>query len=112
MSTERRTVTVELEAEIEGRAQIAAARRGMSLSRYCEAAIAGEVDRDETEMLKPHLTGAEIIARRKKRGNREAIERLRDSRNNIFKGRPLESDSLDIVREMREERDVQLDEWR
>ena len=95
MAEERRSVKIELDADIERQVERAAARRDMSVRDYCEAAIKDEVDRDQPKPI-----------------DKEAMLRLRALRDEIFQGKPVPGNSVDIIREMREGCDAQLDETR
>ena len=94
MDTERRRVTVELEADIERQVKQAAARRGVSVSSYCEEAIKGQVEQEETSppTIRPRLSASQIIARRDER----------------FRDKAMTGDSVQDLRDIRAERDAQL----
>ena len=97
-SVEKKRLTLDLDAPLQRRLKAVAALKGVSMRQYCQAAIERELDEDEA-------TGAS-----EKPLALSNTERLRQLQKDIFGDRVLPGDSVDIIREMREERDAQLDE--
>ena len=99
MGTKRTRLTLELALDVHERLQAAAARKGVSLGQYCRAAIYDALSKDEAEETaepqKPHFD----------------IESLIALRNQTFGDRVLPTDSAEIIREAREERDRQMESW-
>ena len=96
MTSERRTLSLELDPDVERRLQDAAARRGLSVPRYCQTAIEDALEQDEPDQShKPQrrLSIEEIIARRKER----------------FGGKPLPGNSAELIREERELRSQEIE---
>ena len=141
MTTKRQSwiLNLELDTDVERRLQSAAARRGTTVPRYCQSIIEGALEREEAPMQSQKsswddlfalrdeifgdtvLTGdsAEII--REERELRASVllrndvrlsaEELRARRLERSGGRPSPVNSVDLIREAREERDAQSDEW-
>ena len=97
MATEKKRLTLDLDAPLQRRLKAVAALRGVSMRQLCQRAIEKELDEDEAG------------------GDRGKPTRLSDSesfaqiRKEIFGDRVLPGNSVDDIREMREERDAQLD---
>ena len=97
MATEKKRLTLDLDAPLQRRLKAVAALRGVSMRQLCQRAIEKELDEDEAG------------------GDRGEPTRLSDSesfaqiRKEIFGDRVLPGNSVDDIREMREERDAQLD---
>ena len=65
--------------------------------RYCSAAIGKALDRYEANgVSRPDF-------------NREAFERIVAHREELFGGRPLPSDSVELLREARDMRDAEIE---
>ena len=93
MTSERRTLSLELDPDVERRLQDAAARRGLSVPRYCQTAIEDAVDRDEPELQDRRPTWDDLFA-------------LRDE---IFGDTVLPNDSAELIREERELRSQEIE---
>ena len=93
----KKRLTLELEPPVQRRLQAVAARKGVSMRRYCLAAIGNELDRDEAN----GASGPGF--------NREAFERLVSRRGELFGGQPLPGDSVQLLREVREIRDAEIE---
>lgn len=96
-AAEKKRLTLDLDAPLQRRLKAVAALKGISMRQYCQTAIERELDEDEgSEMPEeaPRLARAEHFA---------AL------RQKYFGDRVLPGNSVDIIREMREERDAQLD---
>lgn len=96
-SVEKKRLTLDLDAPLQRRLKAVAALKGVSMRQYCQRAIEKELDEDEAgaESRQPSLSGA--------------AEHFARMRKEIFGDRVLPGNSVDIIREMREERDAQLD---
>ena len=96
MATEKKRLTLDLDAPLQRRLKAVAALRGVSMRQLCQRAIEKELDEDEAG------------------GDRGEPTRLSDSesfaqiREEIYGDRVLPGNSVDVIREMREERDAQL----
>lgn len=97
-SVERKRLTLDLDAPLQRRLKAVAALKGVSMRQYCETAIEKELAEDESGRALEESSGL------------SNTERLRQLQKDIFGDRVLPGDSVDIIREMREERDAQLDE--
>ena len=99
MGTKRTRLTLELALDVHERLQAAAARKGVSVGEYCRAAIYDALSKDEAEETaepqKPHFDIESLIALRKQ----------------TFGDRVLPTDSAEMIREAREERDRQMESW-
>lgn len=94
-SVEKKRLTLDLDAPLQRRLKAVAALKGISMREYCQTAIEKELDDDEGVGVAEHsLEGM--------------AERLAALRKEIFGDRILPGNSVDIIREMREERDAQL----
>ena len=97
MAQDDNRLTLELAPELRRRLKAAAEREGVSMKRYCQAAIDRVLAQDEANGPA-------------KRGfNNESIDRLVTLRQEIFGGKKLPGDSADYIREAREERSKQMD---
>ncbi len=85
MSSEKKSVHIVVDAEINQRLQEAATKKGVSVEQYCSDAICKELD-SEVSDRKVSLKG--MIA----------------TGETIFRGRLSVTDSADLIREAREER--------
>ena len=94
MSTPMKRVSLDLDPDIEGRLEMAAAGRGIGVSEYCMQAIRTALDSDGAH--KPHPV------------TQEWIEEANALRNKIFRGR-IASDSVELIREARRERDERIE---
>ena len=98
-TTNLTTLTLNLDPELLRRLELAASRKGISVERYCIRAIEKELAREEaklsTDSSDTRLTAQELIARRKE----------------AFGDRIFPGDSADLIREAREIRNAQMDEW-
>ena len=99
MDTEKTRITLELAPWLERRLKAAADIRGMSMSQYCVEAIDNELARDEAEGFP------------KRSLNREAIDRMVALRKEIFGGKKLPGDSVELLREARAIREKEMDGW-
>jgi len=95
-SVERKRLTLDLDAPLQRRLKAVAALKGVSMRQYCQTAIEKELEEDEGQTVEEH--SLEGVA-----------ERLAVRRKEVFGDRVLPGNSVDIIREVREERDAQLD---
>lgn len=99
MEEHRERVTLGVDAETKRRLKAAAAAKGVSVSVYCRAAIEGELARDAGE------------------GERErwpadaAVKMFEEIRRKHGTAKPTSKTAVDYIREGREIRDRQMDEW-
>ena len=91
--------TLDLDPVLQSRLKVMAARKGMSMRQYCLQALEREMQQEEKEPVPVLPFGAESIAR---------LNALRDR---VFQGRTVAVDSVDLLREAREDRDRQIDGW-
>lgn len=99
MEVKKKRLTLDLDAAFQRRLKAVAALKGVSMRVYCQAAIDRELTRDE----------ASDTSRR--RFDREAFERLVAQRQQLFGGKPLPGNSADLIREAREIRDAEIENW-
>jgi uncharacterized protein (DUF1778 family) len=99
MVGKRKRFTLDLETEMQRRLKVVAALKGISMRQYCLAAIEKELAKEEVE------------SRRTATFNDESFDRLVSLRAEIFRGRKLPGDSTELIREAREIRDKEIDEW-
>ena len=97
MEAKKKRLTLDLDPSVQRRLKDIAALRGVSIRRYCLAAIGKELDRDEAN----GVSGTGF--------NREAFERLVAHREELFGGRPLTGDSVELLREARDMRDAEIE---
>ena len=94
MASKKKRLTVELDSEVQQRLKDTATRMGVSMGRYCRAAIESELEKDEADGQRiPHFDIEGLIALRKQ----------------IFGDRVLPTDSAEIIREQRELRTRHLE---
>lgn len=94
-AVERKRLTLDLDAPLQRRLKAVAALKGISMREYCQTAIEKELAEDEEQAIPE--------ASRFSRADHFAA-----LRKEIFGDRVLPGNSVDIIREMREERDAQL----
>ena len=91
-------LTLNLDPHMQGRLRIAASRKGLQVEHYCRQAIEYELARDEEQQgdaSQQPLSVADLARLRKEQ----------------FGSRVFPGDSVDLIREAREIRDAQMDEW-
>ena len=96
-TTEKKRLTLDLDAPLQRRLKAVAALKGISMREYCQTAIEKELAEDEG------AGEAEGVSRFSRAEHFAAL------RKEIFGDRVLPGNSVDIIREMREERAAQLD---
>lgn len=99
MEAKRKRLTLDLEPAFQRRLKAIAALRGMSMRGYCLDAIDRELAKDESS-----ISFGGVF-------DRQAFERVVANRQELFGGRPLPGNSADLIREAREIRDVETEEW-
>lgn len=96
MSSENKSISIALDAETEWLLKAAAALNGMSVEKFCLAAIE---ERAEKTVF-PNGRNAAFTE--------ESLKKLAETRERIFNGRTLPGNSADYIREAREARMRQL----
>ena len=99
METRKKRLTLDLDPAFQRRLKAISALKGMSMRGYCQAAIDRELTKDESE-----VTFGEGF-------DRQSFERVVARRQELFGGRPLPGDSVDLIREAREIRDAETKGW-
>ena len=92
MATAKKRLTLDLDMPIQRRLKVIAALKGVSMRRYCQAAIDKELARDEAQGLADLPFGY------------EALNRLADLQREIFQGETVSGDSAELIREARASR--------
>lgn len=95
----KKRLTLDLDPAFQRRLKATAALKGVSMRGYCLAAIGRELAQDEANGVSdqgPVYFRAERLARRRKE---------------LFGGEPLPGDAADLIREAREIRDAETEEW-
>ena len=96
MEAGKKRLTLDLDAPLQRRLKAVAALKGISMRQYCQTAIEKELDEDEAG------GGSEEVSRFSRAEHFAAL------RKEIFGDRVVPGNSVDVIREMREERDAQL----
>ena len=92
----KKRLTLIIDPEVQRRLKATAARKGVSMGQYCRAAIGDALVKDEpSSEQRPRMTIEDVIAWRKR----------------TFGDKVLPGSSVDFIREAREERDRQMDNW-
>lgn len=99
MQAKKKRLTLDLDPAFQRRLKVTAALKGVSMRRYCQTAIDRELTRDEAES--ESKTGFD----------RQSFERVVARREEVFGGRPLPGDSVDLIREAREIREGEVTNW-
>ena len=99
MEVKRKRLTLDLDPAFQRRLKAISALKGVSMRGYCQAAIDKELTRDEADGLSGD------------RFDRQSFERIVARRGELFGGRPLSGESVDLIREAREIRDVETKDW-
>ena len=97
MEHKKNKLTLDLDNELEIRLKIAAKLKGVSVDEYCQSAIDERLNKDESGGMSHGGV------------NWEAFERMIALRKQMFGGKRLPGDSVDLLREAREIRDAQLE---
>ena len=91
MATQRKRFTLDLEPAFQRRLKARAALMGVSMRQYCIDAVATRLDADNPAAAS---TDREL----------DGFEALFALRDEIWAGKPLQEDSTELIRQMREER--------
>ena len=92
MESKKKRFTLDLDPDLKQRLKAAAARKGVSMSQYCQDAIEKELANDDgVEAAGPPST-------------LDGWEKLLALKDEIFQGRKLPGNSVDFIREARESR--------
>ena len=91
MTVEKKRLTLDLDAPVQRRLKAVAALKGVSMRLYCQTAIERELANDEAQGL---LSG------------RFSFAKLEASRDEILGDRVFQGDSVEIIRQARESRDI------
>lgn len=99
MEAKKKRLTLDLDPDFQRRLKVIAALKGVSMRGYCQTAINREMAKDEAD----GLSGQSF--------DRQSFERVVARRKELFGGRPLPGDSVDLIREAREIRETEIDKW-
>ncbi len=99
MEPKRKRLTLDLDHTFQRRLKAIAALKGVSMRRYCQAAIDRELTRDEANGMAGLLS------------DKPDSELFADLRHEIFGGKPLAGSSADLIHEARQIRDAETEEW-
>lgn len=99
MEAKKKRLTLDLDPAFQRRLKTIAALKGVSMHRYCQTAIDRELTRDEAN----GVSGQSF--------DRQSFERVVARREELFGGRQLPGDSVDLIREAREIRDAEIEKW-
>lgn len=97
-TTDESALTLNVDPAMKARLLRAALDKGLPVERYCQLAIESELIRDENhrgDAWDPPLAIADLVRLRKEQ----------------FGDRVFPGDSADLIREAREIRDAQMDDW-
>ena len=97
MPEKKKRFTLDLDPEMQMRLKIASALRSISMRRYCLDAIEKELAKEDIAVSEPTSF------------NLEAFDRLGALRGEIFQGREIQTDSVELIREAREIRTKELE---
>ena len=95
----KKRLTLDLDPTFQRRLKAIAALKGVSMRRYCQAAIDRELTRDEANGMAGLLS------------DKPDHELFAELRQEIFGGKPLPGSSADLIREAREIRDAETEGW-
>ena len=99
MEAKKKRLTLDLDPAFQRRLKVIAALKGVSMRGYCQTAIDREMAKDEADGLSGQ------------RFDRQSFERVVAHREELFSGKPLPGDSVDLIREAREIRDAEIEKW-
>lgn len=99
MQAKKKRLTLDMDPAFQRRLKATAALKGVSMRQYCLTAIEGKLDKDEVGS-----------------GNVEPSQdtdsvRFARVRKEVFGGRKLPGNSVDLLRDVREIRNKQMEEW-
>ena len=99
VEAKRKRLTLDLGPTFQRRLKVIAAIKGVSMRRYCQAAIDKELARDEAN-------GG--VSSWSSKPDHELFAELR---RELFGGTPHPGSSADLIREAREIRDAEIESW-
>ena len=99
MAAKKKRLTLDLEPGFQRRLKVMAAMKGISMREYCQTAIDRELTTDEANGAGGLLS------------DRPDHERLAELQKEIFGGKTLPGNSVDLIREAREIRDSEIERW-
>ena len=99
MAVKKKRLTLDMDPAFQHRLKATAALKGVSMRRYCLAAIDRELMKDEANGVSGGNSGP------------MDIEWLIARRKEILGDRVFSGSSVDLIREAREIRDAQMDDW-
>ena len=92
----KKRLTLVMDPEVQRRLKATAARKGVTMGQYCRAAIGDALVKDDPNgELRARMTIEDVIAWQKR----------------TYGDKVLPGSSVDLIREAREERDRQMDNW-
>ena len=91
MAVQKKRLTLDIDAPLQRRLKAVAALKGVSMRQYCQNAIEQELAKEEAQGLAVLPFG-------------EALDRLEALQHGLFGDRTFTGDSVDFIREAREER--------
>ena len=96
---DRKRITISVDAETNARLEATAAEEGVSVSELCR------------EIVEVELHYAKFGDRRRRGGplTQESLDILDEARKRLMGGRKFPGNSADVIREMREERALQIE---
>ena len=99
MEARKNRLTLDLDPTFQRRSEAAPTLKGISTLPYCCTAIDRELTRHEADDAPSQ------------RFDRQSFEKVVTRRRELFGGRPLPYNSADLIREVREIRDAQIQNW-
>ncbi len=97
MEAKKKRLTLDLDPTFQRRLKVMAAIKGISMRGYCQAAIDRALTKDEAD------GGAGLLP---VKPDHESFAELRQE---IFAGKPVPGNSVDLIREAREIRDAEIE---
>lgn len=94
MDIKKKRLTLDLDSPLQRRLKVVSALKGISMRRYCQAAIEKELARDEAQGMTALPFG------------HEALARLAALQTEVFQGATVPGDSAELIREARASRAV------
>ena len=99
MEIKKKRLTLDLDPAFQRRLKAISALKGVSMRRYCQAAIDRELTRDEANGLGGLLY------------DKPDHELFAELQKEIFGDKTLPGNSADLIREAREIRDAEMERW-
>ena len=99
MDAKKKRLTLDLDPTFQRRLKAIAALKGVSMRRYCQDAIDRELAKDEGNGMGALLS------------DKPDHERFAELQHEIFGDRTLPGNSADLIREAREIRDAEIEQW-